>query len=1214
MRIFIFGLLASVAYGKFTADCSTTKCSAGYVCEMSKGYHGGYPECVPSSPHAADCSTMKCSAGYVCEMSKGYHGGYPECVPSSPHAADCSTMKCSAGYVCEMSKGYHSGYPECVPSSPHATDCSTMKCSAGYVCEMSKGYHSGYPECVPSSPHATDCSTMKCSAGYVCEMSKGYHPECVPSSPHATDCSTMKCSAGYVCEMSKGYHSGYPECVPSSPHATDCSTMKCSAGYVCEMSKGYHSGYPECVPSSPHATDCSTMKCGAGYVCEMSKGYHSGYPECVPSSPHATDCSTMKCSAGYVCEMSKGYHSGYPECVPSSPHATDCSTMKCGAGYVCEMSKGYHSGYPECVPSSPHATDCSTMKCSAGYVCEMSKGYHGGYPECVPSSPHATDCSTMKCSAGYVCEMSKGYHGGYPECVPSSPHATDCSTMKCGAGYVCEMSKGYHSGYPECVPSSPHATDCSTMKCAVGYVCEMMNSHHAECVPSVSHNGCKGDSDCKVDEFCRTKSLSSGKCGTEMVCVKRSKEGESCGGFKPSCEYDICLSSLKCITKEDNINLPGRCMKSILSEGDICRMEGILSMDRSSDCPLKTMCEKENVNSMEWMCVSSDVIRCSPSSCKEGEYCYVEENDVKCVAPEFDTKCGLKINDVVLCGAGRTCKKGYSCTGCQQTCRCDVNGKKVCSKDCRPSCERVEEKSECLAEPVSEWNPLECKSFSCYNSVKSPSLEEMRYCCEKTGRYCKEDEKDQFDCRSDPKMWSFAQRKWCCENKEVGCPIAMYDCSVDDASMEIVKNAEGLLQTSVVNVTMWEEKKAAYCCEKFQVGCVVDEDAFDCEWSEKTAAAWSEEQSDWCCSVKGVRCPVTDREEVNEKCQVMRAERTSWDELTRMDCCLSDGVGCATEKFDCFSDSKAMSDWGSDQVEWCCNEENIACSVDCRADANLLSEEDKEGCCKSRGLHCNVTETSGESEEAGPQMEGNNHMTSCRLSFKGSYSKIMENPKRFLRKLRRTIMRVTKESESSNVMIKYVGSLMKDNIVPAKDVREKWGTSIPSSWNTELFEKELSKNREVKTLGHGVSSTKEQQSVGDSGMFVDFEVTDKSAAVLTISVTESGKGSGLLRDNGDGSTLIMEPVGSGMETLNSPNNTNVVGEGSSSSSSISSNIAYIIVGVVAFLCLGGALVAFTIYRKQQNNDTTQCDNFLVSMQEHETNNVNDKTSSEITRV
>ena len=961
---------------------------------------------------------------------------------------------------------------------------------------------------------------------------------------------------------------------------------------------------------------CASLNCLPGTVCELIQGSSGSFYECVAKMAPVVDCANVKCQAGYVCEVIQNAAGILPECVPVP--TSDCSTFKCLAGTVCQMFKGSNGAYPECV--SP-ANDCASLNCLPGTVCELIQGSSGSFYECVAKMAPVVDCANVKCQAGYVCEVIKNAAGILPECVPVP--TSDCSTFKCLAGTVCQMFKGSNGAYPECV--SP-ANDCASLNCLPGTVCKLMQGSSGsfyECFPDVRTQNCEKDDDCEADKFCRTKSLSSGKCGTEMVCVKRSKEGESCGGFTPSCEYDICLSSLKCIAKEDNINLPGSCMKSELSEGDICRVDSkmIISMDRSSDCPAGTKCTRD-VNSKEWLCVKSNAIRCNPSSCKEGEYCSVEGGNVKCIAPGIDKKCDLKTNDVVLCGSGRTCKKGFSCSGCQQTCKCDVNGKKVCSRDCRPSCERIEEKSECLAESVSKWNSLGCKTFSCYNSVKSPSLEEMRYCCEKTGRYCKEDEKDQFDCRSDPKGWRFAQRKWCCEEKQVGCPIAMYDCSVDDASMEIVKNAEGLLQTSVVDVTMWEEKKAAYCCEKFQVGCVVDEDAFDCEWSEKTAAAWSEEQSDWCCSVKGVRCPDAAAADVkvNEKCQVMRAERASWDELTRMDCCLSDGVGCATEKFNCFSDSKAMSDWGSDQVDWCCNEENIACSVDCRADADLLSEEDKEGCCKSKGLHCKSSGTSGGDDEVvGSQGKTNNKRKSFRLSFKGSYSKIMENPKRFLRKLRRTILRVTKELESSNVMIKYVGSLMKDNIVPAKDVREKWGTSIPSSWNTELFEKELSKNREVKTLGHGVSSTKEQQSVGDSGMFVDFEVTDESAAVLNTAVTESGKGTGLLRDNGDGSTLIMEPVGNGMESLDSPKTSTedtVVKEGiddSSSSSSNNNNIIYIIVGVVASLCLGGALVAFTVYRRQQNNKT-ESDSFLTSMQELEASNTNDRITSTVTRV
>eukprot|EP01060_Flectonema_neradi_P011134 TRINITY_DN181_c0_g1_i3.p1 TRINITY_DN181_c0_g1~~TRINITY_DN181_c0_g1_i3.p1 ORF type:complete len:696 (+),score=180.12 TRINITY_DN181_c0_g1_i3:562-2649(+) len=690
-----------------------------------------------------------------------------------------------------------------------------------------------------------------------------------------------------------------------------------------------------------------------------------------------------------------------------------------------------------------------------------------------------------------------------------------------------------------------------------------------------------------------------------MVCTPRAKEGDMCGGFTTPCNYNICLSTLKCVTSQGIPDAPGICMKPTLSVGEVCRIEDTntwMVMDRSADCEEGTQCLM-NADTKEWFCEKSIVTRCRSTSCGVGEKCIIEDDKVKCITPRVEGSCDLKVDDSVLCAAGGVCKEGFACTGCQQTCKCDDNGKKVCSKECRPTCEKIDDKIDCMAEPVSEWSALGCKVYSCFGFTKSPSIEEKKYCCEKTGRYCKEDEKDLFSCKSDPEEWSFSQRKWCCEVKQVGCPVAQYDCSLPDDLVQIAKSIDGTLQT-VVDASMWEEEKAEYCCEKFQVGCPTDKDLFDCDWSHQTFAPWSEEQSEWCCIVKGERCPdmfefdEDEEDDKREMCQTKKSERAEWDEETRMYCCLNEGCGCATEKYDCYGDSKLMSEWDDDQRKWCCSEENIACKVDCRVGSDLLSDDEKEGCCELKGLHCK-----DEQMDEQPTDE-KKYKKSIRLSFKGSISKIMENPKRFLRKFRKTILRVTKGLKSSNLMIEYVGGLMKDNEIPPQEALSRWGTTIPTSWNSQLFaeeEESAASQRSVVTLGHGVSSKRGQQALRDEGSFIDFNIQDDDAAVVDLgsdllasAIDESRVGGGLLRDNGDGSTVIIEPVGKGMEELPEPTNDDEDEE--------SNAVLYGIIGAAAAVCLGGAIVALTIYKKKTNSHNHDRE-FLNVMEEAEPKDV-----------
>ena len=1225
--------------------CSMMRCGAGYVCEDSA--KGG--ECVPSAapstrpstpdtkpPTAMQCGGIagfRCPAAYECVKTCGPNVsdcmGTCEMITKTaapgtkPPVVTCSMMRCGAGYVCEDSaKG-----GECVPSAAPSTRPSTpdtkpptamqcggiagFRCPAAYECVKTCGPNvsdcMGTCEMITKTaapgtkPPVVTCSMMRCGAGYVCEDSaKG--GECVPSAAPSTRPSTpdtkpptaMQCGgiAGFRCPAAY-------ECVKTcGPNVSDCMG-------TCEMIVPKTTTPDTKPPTTPKCGGIAGLRCPTGYDCMMppcAAGTTDCIGECMEQKPQ--ECggkAGLQCPDGHSCFLGTQC-AGIVDCmgickkdVPDTkPPVVTCSMMRCGAGYVCEDSaKG-----GECVPSAAPATRPSTpdtkpptaMQCGgiAGFRCPAAY-------ECVKTcGPNVSDCMG-------TCEMiTKTAAPGTKspaECKDGEKKQKDCNTCTCRKGMfvctekACEQRCGGIGG----------------LRCPVGFKCEGscppgMTDCMGTCKEDrpVSGKVCKSSDDCAKSEFCRqVQDAKSSGCGKEMVCTPRAKKGDMCGGYTTPCYHSVCLSSLKCVTSQMIMDAPGTCVEPILAVGEVCRVEDVttwMAVDRSVDCPKGTKCTMQG-DSKEWKCVVSSVARCVPTSCGDEEKCVIEKGSVRCIAPTVDDKCNLKMDRSILCAAGGLCQKGYACTGCQQTCKCDVRGNKVCTKECRPTCEKVDDKTDCMTEPVSEWDTLGCRTYSCFGFTRSASIEEMKYCCEKTGRYCKKDEDDKFDCKSDPKGWSFAQRKWCCEERQVGCPVAKFDCSVPDDSVQIMKGADGFLQTSVVDVSMWDEKRAAYCCEKFQVGCPADKDQFDCDWSTTTFAPWSDAQSEWCCAVKGIRCPEKEVEggktEEEKKCQAKRDERQAWGEDTRKYCCLNEGAGCATEKYDCYGDSRKMSKWSAHQKDWCCDEENIACKVDCRADANVLAESEKKDCCSSKGLHCGKDEI----VDVDP-VDEKKHRRSIRLSFKGSIAKILENPKRFLRKFRKTILRVSKGLKPSNLLIKYVGGLMKDNAVPPQDARERWGTTIPSSWNTKLFADEdaTAFNRGVATLGHGVSSTREQQTMGDQGSFIDLDIQDDDAAlvdsltdVLRSSIEESRVGGGPLRDNGDGSTVIVEPIGKGMEELPSPSNDDKKDDNSS--------IIYGIVGAVAALCIGGALVAFTVYKKNQNKTSIEGGEFLSAMEE-----------------
>eukprot|EP01060_Flectonema_neradi_P030025 TRINITY_DN4278_c0_g1_i1.p1 TRINITY_DN4278_c0_g1~~TRINITY_DN4278_c0_g1_i1.p1 ORF type:complete len:957 (+),score=243.33 TRINITY_DN4278_c0_g1_i1:39-2873(+) len=881
------------------------------------------------------------------------------------------------------------------------------------------------------------------------------------------------------------------------------------------------------------------------------------------------ECDTSNCQKGQVDCMGVCVKTSVPP-VPSIPSTIQScggiGALQCPDEFDCDFSN-CQKGQVDCMGTciKKPLSGCATLRCAFG--CEVDPVTGKGM--CI-SAPPPPSCDP-KCGDGFECR-DDGVGG-----VGCMPIKESCSTIFCIATTTC---KDHPTKGPICVPIDPPT--CSVVDCEAGMDCVDDKTFGAECVYN-----------------CMTK---------EVWSPEKSKW--CCENMKMGCTVPVPEPEPQPVPVPEPV--PGRCV------------DGETKQVACNTC----VCLNGEFSCTEIGCA---IERCTTSSCDDDEICIIANGKVECIEqkPIKIDDCDLEMEEAILCGPGGMCKEGYECTGCQDMCKCGPNGEKICSSECRRTCKKVKE-SNCLKQPVTQWKQLGCESFSCFGSYKTPTMEQMFYCCETTGRFCK-DGNDMFDCMDDPKGWTYSQRKWCCEEKMVGCPVAQFDCSIPEEAIEIMKNAEGLLQSSFVDSKMWDQKQSKYCCEKFQVGCDPNVDIFDCEWNSFTVGAWSEEQAEWCCAVKGKRCPrvVEETEEMKgkrEKCQAKKEVRAMWDEETRLMCCLIEGVECKSDKYDCYGDNRALSEWSKDQKEWCCDEMYVGCDFDCRAEPELLTSEQKDDCCDSKGLHCPQ-----EVIDEAPSKVDKKFRKALRFLFKGAFSKIKDNPKKFLRKFRKTILKVAKSLKSDGLDINFIGGLMNENVVPPMEMLEKWGTKIPSSWNREMFKGESSDDSSDSSDASGSSSSgsgsgsswmtgswagswagswtgswdsSDSMPVGDAlptirgvitlgadsvselssvdeGAFVDLEISDNDASVLNMgaaelntAVEQSKTGTGPFRDNSDGSTLIMEPVGEGM----------AAGETSSTSSDSDSNTGLIVaLSLISALCVGGMVIAGVIMHKRKQD-------------------------------
>eukprot|EP01060_Flectonema_neradi_P037236 TRINITY_DN743_c1_g1_i1.p1 TRINITY_DN743_c1_g1~~TRINITY_DN743_c1_g1_i1.p1 ORF type:complete len:542 (+),score=81.02 TRINITY_DN743_c1_g1_i1:34-1659(+) len=457
-------------------------------------------------------------------------------------------------------------------------------------------------ECKDGETKQMDCNTCLCRNGvFVCT-----EVDCpLPPVPRPT-CQTLRCEVDFVCVDSTNdaatcVRVDRPTLPPTPAPGLTCGGLaaaQCPAGYDCVLNCPAGTLHCEgtCVKSGSTCTDGETKKVDCNSCTCISGVFVCTDADCpIPPVPKPT-CQTLRCEVGFVCVDSTN---DAATCVPDSPPTpppTPAPGLTCGGLAAVQCPTGYTCFYtcPDCIGTckiSP--SGCESLQCPPGSVCVP--GANGG-----GSCTAFKTCASITCSFDSTCKLhpTKG-----PVCVPTNPPT--CATIECESGAVCREDNTFGA---ECTYDcqSIHWTESKSNWCCL--------NQHIGCPTQApdSRKFCKLDSDCNFDQFCRSIDSPSG-CTSMKECVRRSGEGEQCGGTASSeCNLGICLESLHCAYPTGATDSPGKCVQ--LSVVDLC-----------NSCPAGTMCS--NIAG-SWKCVSM----CTSSSCNPSERCDIIEGVVTCTS------------------------------------------------------------------------------------------------------------------------------------------------------------------------------------------------------------------------------------------------------------------------------------------------------------------------------------------------------------------------------------------------------------------------------------------------------------------------------------------------------------------------------------------------------------------------------------------------------
>ena len=1088
-----------------TADINREyDCDSGLVCDAldSNRYTCQQPE---------ECHTDKdCIKSHVCRQTPGPNGscertGPKGCVRYASKGESCGgfmpacfAKTCHPNLKCIYNEFIADAPGTCQDPSEALALGDTCKaagqlaaqrrCEVGLTCSPRDGTLNGEWSCQLLTP----TPPRKLAEGDVCfgkEVSRRYD-----------------CPVGLICDTKDSLDDVQTCRVPEPCESNDdCSNTKHCRQVVDSKGGCDYDNQKACVPYSHEGEYCGgyTMICFSE-ACHPD--FECAYNEKIADIPGV--CVKKVMEEGDVCKTA-GFNS------------FDRSSS-CGDGLVCKsLQLSNAEGSWVCTKASTsiklgEGEVCKTADinreydCDSGLVCDAldSNRYTCQQPE---------ECHTDKdCIKSHVCRQTPGPNGSCERTGPKGCVRYASKGESCGGFMPACFAKTCHPNlkciYNEFIADAPGTCQDPSEALALGDTCKAAGQLAAQ-------------RRCEVGLTCSPRD---GTLNGEWSCQlltptppRKLAEGDVCFGKEVSRRYD-CPVGLICDTKDslddvqtcrvpepcesnDDCSNTKHCRQVVDSKGgcDYDNQKACVPYSHEGEyCGGYTMICFSEACHPDFECAYNEKIADIPGVCvkkvmEEGDVCKTAgfnsfDRSSSCVSPlvcaedaseaekrwtcQYSPKCQSDRKSAILCSPTGRCPPEKVCSGCMP-CTDD--------KECQPVCLDKPTTGKCI-------------------HARSLSEEQMEDCCTTDNEYCKA-VGDRYRCKTETTLWGFQQRQWCCDNQKMGCPIPEYDCTLKSQ----------LFGTRVEDLLVHKDNQNV-CCKHYNIGCPVEEKP-DC--SDGQRLPWSETKRQYCCAAENINCPPKIDIELYHKCRTAQLKDTLFD---KQECCNRVGVGCHSEKFDCFTTTASV--WSSEQQNWCCSEFNIACPVDCNS-PQLLSMEHSQYCCELKGLRC-----------TDPFFHESSDID-FRISFRGAFSMVQSNPKRFHKHMQQTLIRAsaTLLNNPSLLKIKFIGWVMSNGDLPPTKNLQEHGIRVSVLWSEESDIIEF----DTKARGSLLSGSSQSRIGEHEHVFVDFETNSEIAInelkqASKLATTNEGSFS----NNGDGYAFILENATIQKSVNNSPNDSN----------------------------------------------------------------------------
>eukprot|EP01061_Rhynchopus_euleeides_P043522 TRINITY_DN75_c1_g1_i9.p1 TRINITY_DN75_c1_g1~~TRINITY_DN75_c1_g1_i9.p1 ORF type:complete len:960 (+),score=440.27 TRINITY_DN75_c1_g1_i9:60-2882(+) len=423
------------------------------------------------------------------------------------------------------------------------------------------------------------------------------------------------------------------------------------------------------------------------------------------------------------------------------------------------------------------------------------------------------------------------------------------------------------------------------------------------------------------------------------------------------------------------------------------------------------------------------------------------------------------------------------------------------------------------------------------------------------------------DCIGRVSLWEDDKREACCSTQRLGCkPVQEFSCRATDSDP----------------LTGWDRARKAYCCAHHQQACDdLKEKLFDCTYSvDATKKPWTAVQRKWCCEKEKQHCPDNAAEEkrrLKDVCMDLEESRTLRENKTLAEkCCKKFDIGCPAPH-DCF-DLTDKDTWASEKSVWCCRYKDV-CQTDCTAPVSDMSADDKDFCCTNKGGRTCTTDY----DEKEKKRDASNREDDKKNGKKGygvsvklhwSVDDIFQSPKHTLCRLRSTLVFASDrlQQDPSALLVTFFAALLPDGTEPSQTQTE-WIQRTYDAWNEECIAEERAriKTGDVSNVVSRVAIVLgEQQSNNPSTGISAHLLADSEDLTKDIMATLSSESSSL--------PLLADP-----KAVDPHSSTEKEKEGDSKKSD-SKGWLWAILGVVGALCMGSAIAAVIVHRRQKRRD------------------------------